>query len=131
MTSTKFTANWKQAKLIPVERKYTPTAPRDYTQTYKYSLFTLKSAGKNDPELQISTYLSLFIILFILNNLDFVVNKAPYPHSFKLLMISKEGTDNGKINVLALLNFSKDFNSVRHDSLLDKLRIYFNFQTSY
>lgn len=115
LTSSKFPTIWKLAKLIPIGKKTSPTTPKDYRPISILS--SLSKALEKIMESQISTYLLLHNFICP-DQSGFRRQHSTLSALLKIIDDLLSQLDHGRIGVLTLLDFSKAFDSVRHDLLL-------------
>lgn len=127
ITTSYFPACWKCARVIPLAKCNFPKSLSDYRPIS--ILPFLSKAFERIVHNQISEYISLNNLLAE-NQSGFRPNRST---TTALLEISEEirtSLDKGSMSVLTLLDFSKAFDSVDHDLLLQKLQNQFNFDIS-
>lgn len=126
LTSSKFPASWTVAKVIPIPKTKNPRTAGDYRPISILS-YTSKAFERIVAD-QMQSYISSNNLMTTWQS-GFRPNRSTVTPLLDVTEMLRQSLDHKEIGILALLDFSKAFDTVNHSILLRKLMSQFNFSS--
>lgn len=127
LTKSAFPSRWKSSKVLPRHKNTRNRSLSDYRPIS--ILLAISKALERLMKAQITDFFTEFDLLHKLQS-GFRSNHSTTTALLKITNDVRVNMDKGLVTVLLLLDFSKAFDSVKHDLLLGKLSERFSFSTS-
>jgi len=127
INSSVFPDKWKIAIVMPIAKNNTASSPHDFRPIS--ILPVLSKAFEKCLSVQIVEHLSTFNLLTNFQS-GFRNNHSCTTALLKIFEDMRASFDRSEIIILILLDFTKAFDTVDHNILLNKLKVYFGFSDS-
>ena len=127
ITTSQFPTIWKVANIIPVNKKSSPQTPNDYRPISILS--ALSKSFEKLLSIQINQHNTANMLLSP-NQSGFQTGKSCNTATLKVLEDLRPSFDKGELSIIIFIDFSKAFDMVNLELLINKLHKYFGFSSS-